>query len=132
MIDGLNHITLSCSNIVRSLSFYTQNIGFTGHVQWDGGAYLTLGDLWLCLSLDSPSPAKDYTHFAFSVGQQEFAALKEKLIHAGVIEWKINKSEGDSFYFLDPDGHKLEIHVGSLKQRLESLKSKPYKGLKWL
>jgi predicted lactoylglutathione lyase len=58
--------------------------------------------------------------------------MAEKIKESGAPQWKENKSEGDSFYFLDPDGHKLEIHVGDLKQRLESLKSKPYEGLQWL
>ncbi|HEX5514181.1 MAG TPA: glutathione transferase, partial [Gammaproteobacteria bacterium] len=43
--------------------------------------------------------------------------------------WKDNKSEGDSLYFLDPDGHKLEIHVGDLESRLAALREKPYEGL---
>jgi len=43
-----------------------------------------------------------------------------------------NKSEGQSLYILDTDGHKLEIHVGDLKSRLKSLKIRPYKNLVWL
>lgn len=132
MINGLSHITIAVSDIEKSLSFYTDVLGFDGRVIWESGAYLSNNQVWLCLSLDSPSPSRDYSHIAWSVEQSDFATLSQKIVLSGAIEWKLNKSEGDSLYFLDPDGHKLEIHVGNLKQRLASLKEKPYKGLRWL
>ncbi len=132
LITGINHITLAVSDLERSLEFYIELLGFKGHVTWDEGAYLSAGDLWLCLSLDSPVPSEDYTHLAFDVSETNFKSFSERLCQSGVSIWKDNRSEGQSLYLLDPDGHKLEIHVGSLETRLSALKSKPYKGLKWL
>ena len=132
MLNGINHITIAVSDLQRSLDFYIDSLGFKGHVKWQLGAYLSLGELWFCLSLDPPEPAGDYSHLAFSVDEDKFAPLRQKLIANNVKQWKENKSEGESFYFLDPDGHKLEIHLGDLCSRLESLKQKPYSGLTWL
>lgn len=42
-----------------------------------------------------------------------------------------NKSEGQSFYFLGPDGHKLELHVGDLVSRLAQCREKPYSGMRF-
>ncbi len=57
--------------------------------------------------------------------------FRQKLRNNGVIEWQQNQSEGDSFYFLDPDGHQLEAHVGSLSSRLAECKERPYKGMQF-
>jgi len=48
---------------------------------------------------------------------------------APVAFWQRNHSEGDSLYFLDPDGHKLEIHASDLNARIRSLRSVPPEGL---
>ncbi len=132
MITGLNHITLAVSDLEHSLHFYTQVLGLAGHVKWDSGAYLSAGDLWLCLSCDEPSPGTDYTHIALDVAQADFDACCARLEAFEVPQWKVNKSEGPSVYILDPDGHKLEIHVGGLQRRLAALVEKPYSGLVWL
>lgn len=132
MLQGINHITIAVSDLERSLGFYTHLLGMKPHVRWDSGAYLSLGGIWFCLSLDEAAPARDYSHIAFDVAKESFDEVANRLRHEGVVEWKKNKSEGSSLYFLDPDGHKLEIHSGSLQSRLESLKSRPYPGLVWL
>ena len=132
MLTGLNHITIAVSDLERSLAFYIKALGFKGHVKWERGAYLSLGDLWLCLSVDKPDEKHDYTHIAFTVSQQNFTDFTNTVIELGIRQWKENKSEGDSLYILDPDGHKLEIHTGDLYSRLESIKHQPYEGLEWL
>ena len=139
MLAGLNHLTLAVTDVERSFAFYTGLLGCTPAAIWDGGAYLTLGDLWVCLSLD-PARARysldapeqpDYTHYAFTIAQQDFEAFRARLLAGGVIEWRRNKSEGDSFYFLDPDGHQLEAHVGDLASRLAQCRVKPYSGMRF-
>lgn len=132
MVTGLNHITIAVSNLDLSLHFYTQILGMKAHVKWDKGAYLSAGDLWLCLSTDEPKPSQDYTHIAFSIAPENVTVMAQKLEKSQIQLWKENSSEGDSLYLLDPDGHKLELHVGDLQSRLDSLKQKPYKGLEWL
>lgn len=136
MLQSLNHLTLAVSNLQTSVSFWRDQLGLSLHAQWDTGAYLTCGDLWLCLSFDETrayvQPEKsDYTHYAFSVAAADFDAFSHKLEQAGVTVWKNNKSEGASFYFLDPDGHKLELHVGDISARLAACRQKPYAGMQF-
>ena len=134
MLTGLNHLTLATANLPRSIEFYVGLLGFRLAARWETGAYLTLGDLWLCLSFDENCASEkhpDYTHYAFSVGQDDFENLTICLRLRNVIEWKTNSSEGDSFYFSDPDGHRLEVHVGSLASRLEQCRRHPYAGMEF-
>ncbi len=128
MITGTNHITFSVRNLNSSIEFYRDFLGMKLHVFWDTGAYLTAGDTWLCLTLGEPEPAKDYTHVAFSIDKKALLELRDQV---GVEEWKQNTSEGDSLYLLDPNGHRLELHCGTLETRLAELEKTPYEGLVW-
>lgn len=133
MLTGLNHLTLSVRNLARSVVFYRDALGLRLHARWDRGAYLSAGELWLCLSLDEEGTAMlaspGYTHYAFSIAPADFAPFAARLRAAGVPEWQHNRSAGDSLYFLDPDGHQLEAHAGSLAQRLAACRAAPYQGM---
>lgn len=134
MLTGLNHLTLAVVDLSRSVEFYRALPGFKLAARWEAGAYLSLGDLWLCLSLDErrvSAQQPDYTHYAFSVAQDDFEAVTACLRRLNVTEWKSNSSEGNSFYFTDPDGHRLEVHVGSLASRLEQCRSQRYAGMEF-
>jgi catechol 2,3-dioxygenase-like lactoylglutathione lyase family enzyme len=133
-ITGLNHITLAVADIDRSLAFYRDILGCKVRAIWTEGAYLEVGTLWLCLSKDDQvrsHPHPDYTHIAFSVPDGAYAALS-KHIAANAKIWRENRSEGASTYFLDPDGHKLEIHLGCLESRLDYYRSNPEKNIEVL
>lgn len=131
MVSGINHITFSVLNLQQSIEFYRDVLGMKLRVYWDTGAYLTAGECWICLSLGATEPTKDYSHVAFTVSEEALLAIRRKLNQMGSIEWQKNASEGDSVYLLDPNGHRLELHCGTLATRLASLKHNPYKGLVW-
>ncbi|MBB6288031.1 MULTISPECIES: fosfomycin resistance glutathione transferase [unclassified Pseudomonas] len=134
MFSGFNHLTLAVTDLSRSVGFYHELLQLKLDATWDTGAYLSLPGLWLCLSLDplrDSQPAADYTHYGFTVGASDFAALVSRLRAAEVQEWRDNRSEGASFYFLDPDGHKLEAHVGDLASRLLACRDNPYAGMRF-
>ena len=109
MLSGLNHLTLAVSELAASVAFYQQLPGMRLHARWDSGAYFSCGGLWLCLSLDpmrqkTPPETSDYTHYAFSVAAEQFTEVTAQLATGGTVVWKENRSEGESYYFLDPDG----------------------------
>ena len=126
-IKGLNHITLAVSSLDHSFDFYTQFLGMKPEAKWQTGAYLSASALWLCLTADDVKPSRDYTHIAFTIQSADYKYWEQKLRADNFKFWKQNTSEGNSIYFLDPDGHKLELHVGDLASRLQSLKANPYR-----
>ena len=128
----LNHLTLSVRDLRRSIRFYVETVGLRLEASWERGAYLTAGATWICLSLDPnmrTESSAEYSHVAFGCDAAEFEAHTARIRASGAPVWKDNKSEGDSLYFLDPDGHKLELHVGSLRTRLEACRATPYDGM---
>ncbi len=122
MINGINHITFAILDLERSINFYVNLLGLKLVAKWDNGAYLLAGNQWIALNVDEERitvPTGDYSHISFNVLSSDFQRLKEKLVKAGVRPFKENTSEGESFYFLDPDGHKLELHYNTIEDRLK-------------
>ena len=134
MISGVNHITLSIKDVEASFMFYTNVLGFRPVAKWPKGAYLLAGDMWIALVLDQHTRAAalpEYTHIAFTVAKADFDALSERIKSAGSPIWQDNWTEGDSLYFVDPNGHKLEIHASNLETRIMTAKEAPWEGLEF-
>jgi catechol 2,3-dioxygenase-like lactoylglutathione lyase family enzyme len=134
VVTGINHLTLSVRDVAESFDFYVDVLGLRPLARWPKGAYLLAGDLWVALVLDGEArstPLPEYTHVAFSVGAQDFPALSERVRRSGAPIWQDNWTEGDSLYFVDPNGHKLEIHSSDLRARLQTAREKPWEGLEF-
>lgn len=118
---GIDHITIAVRELERSFVFYRDVLGFKPLMKHSKGAYFLAGDFWFCIVLDSRariSALPEYTHFAFGISPGDFASIVARIEGSGAPIWQDNKSEGESLYFLDPDNHKLEVHVGSWRSRL--------------
>ena len=128
MIQGINHITLSVRSLEESFNFYKDVLGFKPLMRKGKSAYFLAGELWFCLEEDSSVRTEvlpEYTHIAFDVDKNDFLSTSNRVREPGAEIFKDNRSEGDSIYFLDPDGHKLEIHVGDWQSRLAAYKGHP-------
>lgn len=133
-ILGINHITFAVSSLERSFRFYVEVLGATPKARWDRGTFLTLGGTWLALLVGEPEAVNvsDYSHIAYSVAPSVFAAAEVKIRASGAHLWSENQTPGDSLYFSDPDGHRLEIHASDLEARLSAMDEKPPTGYRRL
>lgn len=119
-VTGLNHVTFAVRDLKRSVEFYSDLLGFSIRMRGPSSAYLEAGTLWLALVVDNgfkPIQSQEYSHVAFSASPSALPLLVAKLKAAEVVCWQTADTQ-ESFYFLDPDGHKLELHSGNLRSRL--------------
>ena len=134
MIQSINHVTYSVTDIKQSIAFYKDILKVNILVESDKTAYFTLGGLWLALNEEKDIPRNEiqysYTHMAFTNDESEFDEwyqwLKENNVN--ILEGRTRDvKEKKSIYFTDPDGHKLELHTGTLEDRTDYYKEeKPH------
>ncbi|PTK42695.1 metallothiol transferase FosB, partial [Staphylococcus saprophyticus] len=126
MIQSINHVTYSVSDIKASITFYKDILKANILVESDKTAYFTVGGLWLALNEEKDIPrneiAYSYTHMAFTIDESEFDEWYQwyKDNNVNILEGR-NRDVRDknSIYFTDPDVHKLELHTGTLQDRLD-------------
>ncbi|WP_077317946.1 metallothiol transferase FosB [Virgibacillus proomii] len=124
-IQGINHLLFSVSDLKRSIKFYQQVFDATLLVQGRRTAYFDFNGLWLALNEEKDIPRQEfhqsYTHIAFTIDEDDFQAMYDKLkaLRVNILEGrKRDNRDKQSIYFTDPDGHKFEFHTGFLADRL--------------
>lgn len=119
MLTGINHLTLAVTDIGQSFDFYTRILELKPVMKSPISFYLDCQGLWLAFVQQEKVESRGYAHLAFFVTEAELGRLKRKLLAYGSVEWQANRTEGDSFYFTDPSGNKLELHATTLADRIE-------------
>lgn len=128
MLQSVNHICFSVSNLEKSIEFYQGILEGKLLVKGRTTAYLEIAGLWIALNEEhnvKRNPVSTYTHIAFTVSEQELDYWSQKFSDLDVNILKGRKrhsKDKKSIYFTDPDYHLFELHTGNLEDRLEYYK----------
>src|SRR5262245_12136809 len=118
-LQQIDHIALTCAAPEKSKEWYIRVLGFE-HVhrgQWGGEPiFLRLGSTAIALfplkDCDGPASSRGprLHHFALRAEtREEFVAARKQLELLGIQVHFQDHEIAHSIYFLDPDGHQLEI-----------------------
>lgn len=131
MINGINHITLSVTDIDRAFDFYINTLKIKPVMKSSHSMYALAGNTWLAFVEEDAKTSDSYQHIAFNIDEKDYHQFVDKLKKAGVDQWKENTTEGESFYFRDPFGNRLELHYSTIENRIDHAKQNWGKDVEW-
>jgi catechol 2,3-dioxygenase-like lactoylglutathione lyase family enzyme len=120
---GVNHLALICSDIERTIEFYTQVLGFpltdlfqNRDLPSSTHFFFDIGNGNALAFFDFPEhpmpPTRESVggmhHIAISVAPEHYDAIARRLHERGIVNLG-PEQVGDSIYFHDPDGALIEI-----------------------
>ena len=128
MISGLSHLTFIVHDLYKMSRIIVEVLGglevyASGDKQhsFSPEKFFDVGGLWIAIMQGDPLSTRTYNHVAFKVSVEQLERAKMAIEKLG-LEFRTSrprvKGEGQSLYFHDYDNHLLELHTGTLEQRL--------------
>jgi fosfomycin resistance protein FosX len=128
-VTSLSHVTLIVGDLDRSARLWRDGLGATEVYSSSGKTFslsqekfFLLGGVWVAL-MCGESTARSYRHLAFHVPEIELPEFEQRLRALGAeIRPPRERVEGEglSLYFYDHDNNLLELHSGTLEERLHA------------
>ncbi len=130
MISGLSHITFVTRDIEAFARIVIEVLG--GEEIYDSGQkqfslsrekFFIAGGLWIVAMEGESLPMRSYNHIAFKTDEAGLEQARTAIARLG-LETKPPRprieGEGRSLYFYTPDKHLIELHTGTLEERLQA------------
>ena len=111
-IAHLDHVEILVKDKEASEAWYKKVLGLKRRYlkEW-GQDWLVLGagSSWILLAEPGQGRKVQRQHFAFQVSMAEYGLARKELEGQGIKLSEEDHGVSRSFYFQDPDGHRLEI-----------------------
>ena len=119
-LEGIDHVALAVRNVAESIEWYRTVLGLERrHADVWGNVPAMMGTGTTLIALfpvgtDRPDPVPDrgaiaMRHLAFRADAVNFAAAQRELATRAIPFEFQDHQISHSIYFVDPDGHRLEI-----------------------
>ena len=113
---GVDHVVLHVNDVQRAKKFYIEILGMTAYREDSREAFLHAGSQGVALFEKAGgvplTTGNDLNHLALNVAAGTYETLKVALEKQGVAVTG-RPGEDRCIYFLDPDGHRLQLMVRS-------------------
>ena len=113
---GVDHVVLHVNDVQRAKKFYIEILGMTAYREDSRQVFLHAGSQGVALFEKAGgvplTTGNDLNHLALNVAAGTYETLKVELEKQGVAVTG-RPGEDRCIYFLDPDGHRLQLMVRS-------------------
>lgn len=128
LIQGLSHLTFIVRDLDKMARIVVEVLG--GEEVYSSGEktfsnspekFFVAGGIWIPIMEAESLPSRTYNHVAFKVSDAQLGAARFAAEKIGLDMHPSRPrvdGEGQSLYFYDHDNHFIELHTGTLEERL--------------